>query len=129
MNADKDYCISVHLRFEFLLPFASFAAARDESVRAAGPGAKVVVHTGFWGCGAFGGNRRLMIALQSLAARAARIDKIVLYAGDKKGAEEAKLGLDVADTLAARCGETCALKTLVERCSLLGYRWGVSDGN
>jgi hypothetical protein len=70
-----------------------------------------------------------MIALQSLAARAAGIDKIVLYAGDKTGAAEAKLGLDVADTLAARCGETCSLETLVGRCALLGYRWGVSDGN
>ena len=138
----------------FTTAYTAFAAARGESIRGAGPAgasagasadssasadraahassmtaAKTVVHTGFWGCGAFGGNRRLMVALQSLAARAAGVDKLVIYAGDKPGLEEARLALDVADTVAARCGERCTLDTLVGRCAMLGYRWGVSDGN
>jgi hypothetical protein len=95
----------------------------------AGPTAETIVHTGFWGCGAFGGNRRLMIALQALAARAAKVSRLVLHAGDDAGADEAEHGLTVADSLALRCGPTCSLDTLVGHASLLGYEWGVSDGN
>lgn len=108
----------------FATAFTAFDAARGES-----PGHRAIVHTGFWGCGAFGGNRRLMIALQALAARAAGIARLVLHAGDAAGADEAQRGLDVADALASRCGDTCSLDKLVGRTALLGYRWGVSDGN
>ena len=40
--------------------YTAFRAAVLESARSLGPGCPVVVHTGFWGCGAFGGNRVLM---------------------------------------------------------------------
>src|SRR5262249_2605821 len=113
----------------FATAFTSFSAAREESRRAAGARARTIVHSGFWGCGAFGGNRRLMIALQTLAARAARVDQLVLHAGDSAGAEEMNRGLALADTLAARCGSPCSLSKLVGRVALLGLRWGVSDGN
>jgi hypothetical protein len=117
------------IAYVFTTAVTAFTAARFESHRLAGPAASAIVHTGFWGCGAFGGNRRLMIALQSLAARAAGIDRLILHTGDTAGASEAQAGLDVADTLADRCGESCTLDTLVGRCALMGYRWGVSDGN
>jgi len=115
--------------FVFATAYTAFAAARQERVGTAGMGTNTTVHTGFWGCGAFGGNRRLMIALQSLAARAAGINRISLYGGDKNGANEAQVGLDVADKLAARCGELCTMGTLVQECASLEYQWGVSDGN
>jgi hypothetical protein len=107
----------------------AFAAAVAESRRARATDVQTIVHTGFWGCGAFGGNRRLMIALQALAARSTGVARLVLHAGDDAGVEEARWGLDVADTLASRCGARCALDTLVGRTVILGYRWGVSDGN
>jgi hypothetical protein len=108
---------------------AGFTAARLESQRTRGPSAQTVVHSGFWGCGAFGGNRVLMIALQSLAARAAGIDRLILHVGDPSGIDVARRGLDVADALALRCGPEAPLAKLIDRCLLLGYRWGVSDGN
>ncbi len=107
----------------------AFSAAREESSRAAGTEARTIIHTGFWGCGAFGGNRRLMIALQTLAARAAKVHHIVFHTGDAAGAQEAERGLTLADTLAARCGSPCPLPKLVGRVALLGLRWGTSDGN
>lgn len=107
----------------------AFAAARSESDRLRGGSSQTMIHSGFWGCGAFGGNRRLMIALQVLAARAFRIDGLILHAGDTAGAEEAKRGLDVAEMLASRCGEQCSLDTLVGRSVMLSYHWGMSDGN
>ena len=109
--------------------FTAFAAARNETLRFLGPAAQTTIHTGFWGCGAFGGNRRLMIALQSLSARAAGIDRVVYHAGDDAGVLDVRRGLEVADTLAAKCGPACDLGTLIDRCVLLGFEWGVSDGN
>lgn len=62
--------------------YTSFKAAQVESKMAvndedpAGPIIPyVVVHTGNWGCGAFGGSRPLMALLQCLAARSAGISE------------------------------------------------------
>ncbi|HEY1066658.1 MAG TPA: hypothetical protein VGE52_11135 [Pirellulales bacterium] len=113
----------------FATAYTGFAAARQETTRIAGAEAEAVVHSGFWGCGAFGGNRKLMIALQALAARAAGVARLFIHAGDEPGVADAERGLDVAVGLASRCGSPCALGKLVERVEMLGYRWGVSDGN
>jgi hypothetical protein len=102
----------------------AFEAARMES-----HGSPVVVQTGFWGCGAFGGNRRLMIALQVLAARAAGIAGLVLHTGDEGGLRDARAGVDIAEGLTRRLGTKTSLPSLVERVAILGLRWGASDGN
>ena len=47
--------------------------------------ARVVVHTGHWGCGAFGGNRVLMALLQVVAARMAGLERLVFHAGAPGG--------------------------------------------
>jgi hypothetical protein len=117
------------IRYVFAAAYTGFAAAVAESRRLYGPTCGVVVHSGFWGCGAFGGNRRLMIALQVLAARVAGVGLLVLHAGNDVGAEEAENGVAAANGLAFRCGESCSLETLIGRAAMVGYRWGVSDGN
>jgi len=117
------------IRYAFSAALTGFSAACDESKQIYGPTARTIIHSGFWGCGAFGGNRVLMIALQSLAARAAGVELLVLHVGEPAGIEAAERALDVANTLALRCGSRCTLPKLIDRCLLLGYRWGVSDGN
>lgn len=118
-------------QIEYILEtaFTAYAAARNETLRALGPTAQTTIHTGFWGCGAFGGNRRLMVALQSLSARAAGIDRVVYHAGDDAGVVDVRRGLEVADTLAAKCGPACDFGSLIDGCVQLGYEWGTSDGN
>ena len=94
-----------------------FAAAATESARL-WPGAAVEVRTGFWGCGAFGGNRHVMTILQLAAARLAGVSRVRFYAFDDAGqavldeARGVRLGADPIDAVLER-----------------GYRWGVSDGN
>ncbi len=44
-----------------------------------------MIHTGFWGCGAFGGNRVLMTTLQILAAEMAGLERVVFHTGDASG--------------------------------------------
>ncbi|MEO7095212.1 MAG: hypothetical protein ABI175_18270, partial [Polyangiales bacterium] len=105
--------------------YTGFAAAAAES-RRTWPGTAVEVRTGFWGCGAFGGNRRAMTLLQLLAARLAGVDRLRFYAFDaagelafKDGEASARAVVDGTD----RLGE------VLDRIEDLDYEWGVSDGN
>lgn len=105
--------------------FTGFLAAQTESRRLAGGEAQAVIHTGFWGCGAFGGNRSLMTILQALAADLAGVD-VVFWASDRSGVEiatdarrwyeQVRAGYPMVDSLVNR---------LVEE----KFYWGISDGN
>jgi hypothetical protein len=107
--------------------FTGFAAAAAES-RRRWPGVPVELRTGFWGCGAFGGNRQLMALCQVLAARLAGADRLRFYTFDTAGMADfaaASAALDGA-LAAGRPGEP--LDALLERIADLDYVWGTSDG-
>jgi hypothetical protein len=96
--------------------YTGFAAAVAETERL-WPGTPVELRTGFWGCGAFGGNRHVMTILQLAAARMAGISRVRFYAFDEAGMrifDEARAVKIGDDPIAA----------VLER----GYRWGVGDG-
>jgi hypothetical protein len=99
--------------------WTAFAAAVEES-RAVWPGAPVEVNTGFWGCGAFGGNRTVMVRLQILAARLAGVDRLRFHTVDQAGVLDFEAGAEVGGAAPA---------AILEEMSAAGYRWGVSDGN
>ena len=86
----------------------------------------VVIHTGFWGCGAYGGNRELMTMLQLLAARLAGVDAVVFHAGDAAGVETFKRSQKMLQDILAETQET---GTVVEKLEARGFLWGVGDGN
>ncbi len=99
--------------------YTGFRAAKDES-----SGALVQIHTGFWGCGVFGGNRRLLPLLQLAAARWAGVERLVFHSVDGAGSrcfQEAK----------AQLGALGAVRPpeLIARLTALGYEWGHGDGN
>jgi len=101
--------------------YTGFRAAKAES----GDKLQVEMHTGFWGCGAFGGNRTVMVALQLAAARLAGIDEIVIHWGDKAGEMDFQSGLEAYEE-ATKAGNVSAFLKALEK---KAYRWGVSDGN
>jgi hypothetical protein len=111
--------------------FAGFRAARCESAaQLAETGepttAAVIIHTGYWGCGAYGGNRVLMALLQIFAARLAEIDRLVFHTvGDPEPLALARSLLDPDHFCATSEGVAAA----VTRIHALGLRWGTSDGN
>lgn len=107
----------------------AFAAACSETARSRGESCQTVIHTGFWGCGAFGGNRKLMVAAQRLAGWAVGVEALVFHTADEAGAAETQIAIDVAQGIALRCGASCSLRMLAEHLEMLGFRWGVSDGN
>lgn len=101
--------------------YTGFSAARQLA------GARVAIHTGFWGCGAFGGNRRLMAMLQLVAAQMAEIDLLVFHAFDAAGMRELA---GATETLASRFGDgEMPTSDFIAATRDLGFRWGTSDGN
>ena len=105
-----------------------FRAAVIESGRQRGSRVPVVIHTGFWGCGAFGGNRVLMAMLQVIAAQMAGLDRLVFHVGSAGGRSPLAESLRV---LGEDLGHPAELATgdLIARIDAAGIEWGVSDVN
>jgi hypothetical protein len=108
--------------------YSGFAAAVLESRRVTGSGAGVIVHSGFWGCGAFGGNRVLMTLLQALAAEMAGVAELVIHIGDPTGRVAVDKAGDLLRGLLAE-PDPAGTDELVGRIHALGLEWGLSDGN
>ncbi len=105
--------------------YTGFAAACAES-RTRWPDAPVEIRTGFWGCGAFGGNRHVMTLLQLLAAQLAGVDRLRFYVFDDAGLAAFRTGQrDLAEVV----GGGGSLSEVIERVQARGYLWGESDGN
>jgi hypothetical protein len=109
--------------------YTGFRAARLESLRVRGnQPVQVTVHTGFWGCGAFGGNRELMALIQILAARLASVDRLIFHAVDPSGVETFRRAEQtLAELLKSNAGGR--LRELKQRIAGRNYRWGTSDEN
>jgi hypothetical protein len=86
----------------------------------------VGVHTGFWGCGAFGGHRELMAMLQVVAAQMVGLERLVFHTVDASGTMALHAALDRIDHELA--GQTLDMTELVRQIVAMGFRWGVSDG-
>ncbi len=104
--------------------YTGFAAAALES-RALWPGTPVEIRTGFWGCGAFGGNRHAMTLLQLLAARLAGIDRLTFYVFDDAGLAAYRKGAADLDEVLSPNG---SLADVIARIDARDYPWGYSDG-
>ncbi|APR82132.1 Hypothetical protein A7982_07481 [Minicystis rosea] len=104
-----------------------FSAARIESDLAA-KGAAVVIHTGHWGTGAFGGNKVLMTILQLLAARLARIDRLVYHTFDSTGSDAFQEGAKRLAKLLPD-GASMPVADMIQKLFRIGFVWGESDGN
>ena len=107
--------------------FTGFAAAMVVSTQE-WPGAIVEIRTGFWGCGAFGGNRRAMTLLQVLAARLAGVHRVRFFTFDARGQDDFAAGVaDLQSVLSEERGAV-ELPAIIDRIEDLDYEWGASDG-
>mgnify|MGYP003393621908 CR=1 FL=1 len=101
--------------------YTGFSAAVHES-----DDDNVEIHTGFWGCGAFGGNRVLMTILQIVAARMAGVDRLVMHLGDSSGRRDL---VEAERAIRVLYASETTVEGLVSKLVARGDRWGVSDGN
>ena len=109
--------------------FTGFAAARLESWQVSPQPAEVVVHTGFWGCGAYGGNRILMALLQLFGARLSRLDRLVFHTGDEAGSQAYSTASQTFQQV-VQCGsQPRQVPDMVSQIESMGFQWGVGDGN
>lgn len=107
---------------------SGFRAATLAAAEHRGRVASVAVHTGFWGCGAFGGHRVLMAMLQVLAAEMAGLDRLIFHAFDSVGTRAVNTARAVIERdLASR--SAVDTRVLIDRIAAMGFEWGVSDGN
>eukprot|EP00998_Keelungia_sp_KM082_P011258 NODE_74_length_2818_cov_66.614270_g70_i0.p1 GENE.NODE_74_length_2818_cov_66.614270_g70_i0~~NODE_74_length_2818_cov_66.614270_g70_i0.p1 ORF type:complete len:924 (+),score=222.33 NODE_74_length_2818_cov_66.614270_g70_i0:284-2773(+) len=83
----------------------------------------VLVHTGGWGTGCFGGNPTLMCLMQLIAARAARIDCLVFHAFSKEGAKNYRLAHSVMMTYLGDNPGNVDLAHVLDRIAKHGYHW------
>lgn len=116
---------------EFILAaaYTGFVAAREESARAVGVETLVSVHTGFWGCGAYGGNRVLMAALQLIAADLAGIDRLVFHTVDKVGTDFFATAQVIFENELLPPGRWPRMSDLIATIVSMHFEWGTSDGN
>jgi len=106
--------------------FSGFRAAVIESRRTRSSTVRTAIHTGYWGCGAYGGNRELMPLLQMLAACCAEIDTLIFHTGGDNSGYAASTKT-LADLLPV--GGNVTTYELISSLESHGYTWGVSDGN
>jgi hypothetical protein len=105
--------------------YTGFRAAVLESRPVHGDAVQVAIHSGFWGCGAFGGNRVMMTLVQLLAAQMAGVARVVLHVGEPSGRCHVDRALPLATDLAAATNAN----ELIAGLEALGLEWGLSDGN
>jgi len=109
--------------------YSGFLAAKLES-RLENEEPIVIIHTGFWGCGAYGGNRVLMAILQLLAARLAQINRLVFHTGDSIGSQDLATAQKILNQdLLAISDYSISVSELLEKICDLEFQWGISDGN
>ena len=104
-----------------------FSAARFESI--SNGASEISIHTGFWGCGAYGGNRTLMAALQIIAANLAEVDELVFHAFNSDGALTVQQAHDYVKNEILYGQADMQMENIISRIVATGFEWGESDGN
>ena len=87
-----------------------------------------IIHTGWWGTGAYGGNRSLMAIMQVVAARAAGVSRLVFHTVDDRGADDFETALALPGLAAFTDSETIDPEAFLEYCLGQRFQWGISNG-
>jgi Na+-transporting methylmalonyl-CoA/oxaloacetate decarboxylase gamma subunit len=89
---------------------------------------KTYIHSGWFGCGAYGGNRIIMIILQILAVKMAGIDKLILHTVTSNFRQE----IDAAETCLKNIfnnnQSSLSMDDVIDRIVTENFQWGSSNG-
>jgi hypothetical protein len=118
-----DRYTEAEIRDILVTAYTGFRAARLEAEVAAGA-TSIVVHTGHWGTGAFGGNKVLMSVLQMVAARLAGISRLIYHTVDATASEPYQEGKHRVDGLLPPAGAMPSVADLVRAVHEMGFTWG-----
>ena len=122
-----DYTVGDMLEV-LITAYTGFSCARKESEKLVPENPKTLIHTGFWGCGAFGGNRTLMTILQCIAADLAKVD-LEFWAVNDSGVKVAEESYYQYRSIRYPRTINTITKVFLSRLVSRKYQWGESDGN
>ncbi|CAG8704264.1 11165_t:CDS:2, partial [Dentiscutata erythropus] len=88
---------------------------------------RVIIHTGNWGCGAYGGNISIMACLQFAAAHLAGIDKVVYHAIDDKSQKEVNIGFETYKELVMDVNGMIKVDDFITKVERKKFKWGFSN--
>lgn len=108
--------------------FTSFYGAVSEAKACNGDASECTIHTGWWGTGAYGGNRTLMAIMEVIAARAAGVTRLVFHTVDSAGATDFVSAYTLTGLDAFLLSETLDPEEFLQYCAAQNFRWGVSNG-
>jgi hypothetical protein len=89
---------------------------------------KTYIHTGWFGCGAYGGNRTIMIILQILAAKMAGIDKLIFHTVTDNCQQETRAADRWLKTIFDRDEIQLSIDEVLQKIFTEKYQWGNSNG-
>lgn len=107
--------------------YSGFRAVVLASLTDCTPPKPFVIHTGNWGCGAYGGNRQLMLSVQMMAARLAGVPKIVFYCGTDRREDVAEFDATLQRRFKFKPG--ASVEQVLNRLVAEAFPWGRPDGN
>ena len=113
----------------FNTAYTAFLAARIESYHHVSDVPHVIVHTGNWGTGAYGGNKTLMAILQILSARVAGIDTLVYHTFQAESSKKYEEALTILNTDLIPDDQEVQIINILFKIEKMKFNWGVSDGN
>ncbi|MCP4633609.1 MAG: hypothetical protein GY855_11840, partial [candidate division Zixibacteria bacterium] len=109
--------------------YTAFLAARIESHHHVGDTPHIIVHTGNWGTGAYGGNKTLMAILQMLSARVAGIDSLVYHTFHVESSRKYEEALKILDTELIPDDQEVQIINILSKIERMKFDWGFTDGN
>lgn len=103
-----------------------YSAAVAESRSLGFEASEVAIHTGYWGCGAYGGNPVLMLLLQMAAAHYSGVGALIIYLGPHGRGHYLEAARHMQGLLPV--GAPRSLTGLVKAVASMNFPWGVSNG-
>jgi Poly (ADP-ribose) glycohydrolase (PARG) len=122
--------IYTETQIEYILTtvVTGFSAAKSESHASDSSEFKVIIHTGYWGCGAYGGNRVLMALLQIIAANLAKIDRLVFYTGDVNNSKDLEMAQELLKQFSLSIDLDMSIPILSSKIHAMKFQWGIGNG-
>lgn len=84
---------------------------------------RTVIHTGWWGCGAYGNNRQMMLITQMLAAHWTQIDEIIFHTQTKEHEND----IDAAKRIVEDLKNRKDVNEVIEEIVKLNLEWETSN--
>ncbi len=84
---------------------------------------RTIIHTGWWGCGAYGNNRQMMILTQILAAYWAQIDELVFHTQTN----DYQIDIEASQAIAMKLLQEKQIEAVIDQITRLNLQWERSN--